>query len=109
MSDFPEADWKVFRRIREAALARYCQRVLDELAQIGADTSRSAHERYLTIYKVIGERDEDLREAFDNPRRSEAFLQLLSIRSQRLITDDELGEFSEDIRERVLKVCEEGG
>jgi hypothetical protein len=28
--DFPEADWKILRRVHAAALERFCERVLSE-------------------------------------------------------------------------------
>ena len=32
----PERDWKLFRKVREAALERYCERVLREIAELTA-------------------------------------------------------------------------
>jgi len=33
--DLSEADWKIFRELREVALERFCSRVLDELEPFG--------------------------------------------------------------------------
>ena len=99
--EISEPDWKVFRRLREIALERFCQRVLSEITCVAADTSKSAHERYLAVFKLITQRDEHLASAFDNPRRSAALLQLLCIQSHKLLTDDEMSQFSAETREAV--------
>ncbi|MEF8794153.1 MAG: hypothetical protein V5A50_10800 [Thiohalorhabdus sp.] len=87
----PERDWKNFRRLQGVALERFCQRVLDECQATASDTSRSAHERYLAVFRLIQERDRELADAFDNPRRSTAILTLTLIRSHGLLTEEEVG------------------
>ena len=84
-----EADWKVFRKLQEMALERFCDRVLEEIGRISADKGKSSHERYLAIYKVMEERDEELAGMFNDPARSRAFLQLARITAGRLLTDEE--------------------
>jgi hypothetical protein len=101
--DISESDWKAFRQIREEALNRFCQRVLDELARIAADPRKSPHERYLSIWKVMRARDQTLGEAFNDPRRSTAFSQMLSIHGLGLFTEAELGRFSEATRALIAQ------
>ena len=98
---FPEPDWKVFRQLRQLALDRFCQRVLDEVAQLGADASKSSHERYLAVHRLLQARDERLAYAFNNPRRSAAYLQLATIRAEGLLTEDEFTRFSDETRALV--------
>jgi hypothetical protein len=74
MRGIPESDWKVFRQLHPIALGRYSQRVLDEIAQIAADTKETPHERYLKIYKVVQQRDRTMGEAFNDLRRSTAIM-----------------------------------
>ena len=91
--DINESDWKTFRQLRGIALERFCQRVLDEVGQIAADTDKTSHDRYRAVYKLVEERDEELAIAFNNPRRSDAFRQLLFIVSLGLLTEGELAQF----------------
>ena len=93
----------MFRELHCVALDRYCQRILDEIALIAADTKETAHERYLRIYKVIQERDRTLAEAFDGMRRSTALLQLLTICSHGLLTEEEIGHFTQDTRDAISR------
>jgi hypothetical protein len=65
---FPERDWKVFRGVHKIALARYCDRILDEVHQVIANKAESSHDRYLKIYRIIHTRDKELGRAFNDFR-----------------------------------------
>lgn len=97
--DISESDWKIFRELRAIALERFCRRILDEIRDISADETKSPHQRYLAVYDRIHRRDREIAEAFNDPRRSRAFLQLRSIQFLRLLADEELGRFSPEVCE----------
>jgi hypothetical protein len=99
--DIPEPDWKVFRQLSRIALDRYCQRILDEIALIATDTKETAHERYGKIFEVVQQRDRTIAEAFDGMRRSTAILQLLIVCSHGLLTDEEIGKFTQNTRDVI--------
>jgi hypothetical protein len=99
--DFSEPDWKHLRRVKDAALERFCERALRECSEIIADPARTAHERYLAIFEVLEERDDELAAAFNDLRRSSALLKLTSMRGLGLVTDEEMEGFSPDTRERT--------
>jgi mRNA degradation ribonuclease J1/J2 len=99
--DFKESDWKVLRQLRPIALDRFCRRVLDEIQRVIADTSRSSHERYLEVYDLTRRRDRELADAFNDMRRSRAFVRLLNIQFHQLLTEEELGRFSPEVRESL--------
>ncbi|SOD03287.1 hypothetical protein SAMN05216486_10928 [bacterium JGI 053] len=101
MRDILESDWKIFRTVRQAALDRYCARVLDECAAVIRDTSVSNHDRYLRLYRMLDKRDDTLASAFNDFRRSTALIQLAHIRRLGVVTDEELGRFSQETRELV--------
>jgi hypothetical protein len=67
-------DWKAFRQLREIALERFCERVLQELDAISRDVSRTQHERYVSVFGLLQDRDDELGRAFNNPRRSQMIL-----------------------------------
>lgn len=99
--DFPESDWKVFRELHAVALERFCERVLAEVQEISARSGRSFHDRYLDVDRLLRKRDAELARAFDNPRRSAAFIQLFAIHSLGLLEPTELTRFSSAVRERI--------
>jgi hypothetical protein len=105
--DFKEADWKVLRQLHPIALERFCQRVLDEIQGITSDTNRGSHARYLAVFDLIRRRDRELANAFDDMRRSRAFLRLVNIQSHGLLTEEELGRFSPEVRESLRSWLEE--
>ena len=97
-----ESDWKLFRELHRTALERFCERVLGELSGIAADTTRTPHKRYLAVVEIVRRRDRALADAFDNPRRSTAVLQLRTIYSQGLLTEKEFARFSSETRDAIV-------
>ena len=97
----PERDWKLFRKLRETALERYCERVLRELAELTAPKPASYHQLYLEVFKLIDQRDDELAHAFNDLRRSTALFQLAAMRSLDLLTDEELSTFTAETQEFV--------
>ena len=98
-SGFRESDWKVFRQLQPLALDRFCQRVLDEVGQqLAADADKGSHRRYLAVYRLIEDRDERLADAFNNPRRSTALVQLARIHAEGLLSEEEFARFSDEAR-----------
>jgi hypothetical protein len=98
--DFPERDWRVLRDVKDAALQRFCQRVLDESDAVIRDASLTPHERYLKLFDLIRDRDRDIQRAFDDLRRSTATLRLLAMRTLGVVTDEEIQAFTPETRER---------
>ena len=103
--DVPEADWKVFREIREGALQRFCARVLEEVAGLCADPARRPHERYRHVFQLLRERDRELAGAFDNPSRSRMHLHLAAMVGLGLLRDEELRRLSVATQERVRNIA----
>jgi hypothetical protein len=107
--DFPEPDWKVFRELRELALQWFCQRVLLEIEQVSADPSASFHDRYLRVYRLLQRHDRELADAFDDPRRSRAMLQLVMIHSRQLLEPEDVMRFTQETRDSLAALSGDGG
>jgi hypothetical protein len=101
MPTISESDWKLYRQVHALALQRFCERVLSELSRVGAAKRKTAHERYLAVYKRLQRRDKELAEAFDHLRRSTAWRQLALMRSWGLVTDEEFARFSPETQGAV--------
>jgi len=99
--DSSEVDWKIFRELREVALERFCHRVLDELEALRLDSSRSNHERYLAVYRLLQDRDQELAHAFNDPRRSRMIVQLAAIHAYGLLEPGEVARFSPHTRDTI--------
>ncbi len=101
MHDIRESDWMAFKPLRQQALERFCGRVLDEVARIGSDQTKSTHERYIAIYQLTRERDREIEQIFDTLRRSTAIVQIYLLRVHGLLTDEEVRQFSPEIVDKV--------
>jgi len=97
----PEQDWKIFRKLRDEALARLSQRVLDDLGRMCADRSGSAYERYLEVHRFLRERDREMANAFDHLSRSRMVEHLAAMIALGLVEPHDLTAMSSETRERV--------
>lgn len=97
----PEAEWKKFRKLRTRALDRFCHRVLGELDAVRQDDSRTQHERYLAVFRLLKHRDKELARMFDDPRRSNMIVQLALIDKEGLLEPDEFAQFSEATQQEI--------
>ena len=97
-----ESEWKLCSKLKPVALERYCERVLAELRYLADDPEKSQHERYLAIHKAIHERNEILAIIFDGHARSTAQLKLTYMYAHKLVTPEELSQFSEQTRSAVM-------
>ena len=79
---FPESEWKTFRELRQVALERFCKRVLEEVPPFLPDSGRSYHERFLELFRWLGERNDDLARTFDDPPLADALAACCNLRSR---------------------------
>jgi hypothetical protein len=101
MHNFPESDWRILRELSRVALERFCQRILQEAAHLvnGIEgNTRDFHDRYLSLFKLLHERDDEMAEAFNDLRRSHAIWQLTAMWKLKLLTEGELARFSDATR-----------
>lgn len=104
--EIKESDWKIFRRLHAVALERFCRRVIEEINHATSNCHENYHERYLEVFRLIMGRNEEMARAFDDMRRSKAFILLANIRESQLLTDEEFSEFSSEAREAVESILE---
>lgn len=92
-----ESDWKKFRKIREVALERFCQKSLADVQATLDQTGSTYHEKYLQLFTLIKKTDKNLAQLFDDSSRSQALLHLMLIRNENLLSDEELAVLSPEI------------
>ena len=96
-----ETDWKHFRWLHPIALERFSKGVIAEVAALAADASKAAHARFLALTELLEQRQVEASEAFDDQRRSSAFVQIARIRVLGTITDEEFARFAPETQEAV--------
>ena len=101
-----ESEWKIFREVREPALEKFCERVLGELGRISCDASQSHHERFLEVYRLLQDRNYELAQAFDAPRRSQMLMQLVAMHTLGLLEAEELARFTPKTQETIAALAE---
>src|SRR5882762_9859356 len=92
--DIPERDWKVFRELHKIALGRLCDKILTEAKVQIEHPTKSSHQKYLSLFKLIQDRDDEIARGFNDLRRSTALMQIGVIHSMGLFTGQELRRFS---------------
>ena len=93
-----ESDWKKFKKIKATALERFCGAALEEFEDAIANRDTSNHARYLYLYKLVENYDKRIALLFNDHSRSKAIMQLILLRQEGLVTDDELGTLSEELK-----------
>ena len=101
---FAERDWKHLRTVHGIALERFCSQVLDDAVAIARDGERSAHERYLQLFQLLGERNDAMATAFDDMRRSTGLQRLTAMVGLSVLTREELAGFAPDVQETVREM-----
>lgn len=97
-----ESEWKIFRSVRVDALDRLCGRALGEITQAAAQEGKSNHDRFLAVFDLVMDCNDQIADAFDHLSRSKALMQLTIMRSMGLLTDEDLAQFSQQTREDVV-------
>jgi hypothetical protein len=100
-TEIKEADWKLFRRLQQVALERFCERVLAEVRSAAADTGDGYHARYLKLFDLIRDRDKTIGRTFDDPRRSTALILLANMKHEGLLPAAEWAQFSPETRQAI--------
>lgn len=98
MNDIKESDWKHLRQLKPIALDRFCSRTLAEIQKVSSDSENGSHQRYLTVYQLLKNRDYELGKIFNDLKRSNAMGKLFLMRRSSLLTDEEWCGFSDEIR-----------
>jgi hypothetical protein len=104
MSSVPEGDWKVFKQLHRVALERICERVLKEARGVMEAEGKNSIERYWDLNEFVRKQEKEIRQAFDDYRRSTAWVQILLIESMGLWTEEEIGRFSEETPEQIARM-----
>ena len=91
-----ESDWKIFTKIKDKALEKYCSNCLAEYQDIIDDKTKETHDRYLSHYKTVKKRDKEMGSLFDGHSRSNAWLQLLAIRRNGLADEELISQLTDE-------------
>lgn len=93
-----ESDWKKFKKIKDSALERFCGTAMDDFEEAIAKRDAPNHARYLYLYKLLENYDKRISLLFNDHSRSKAMMQLMLLRQEGLVTNEELDTLSEEMK-----------
>jgi len=105
LRNIPERDWKRLSKVKPLVLERFCQQILNDAVKVATAPTGTPHERYLKLYKFIGDQDDEIAAAFNNHRRSTALINIPHLRSHSLFTEEEFQGFSEETKEIIASLA----
>ena len=104
MHDRPkESDWKAFRAMVPDLRERYLRARNEELTSILNDSARSPTERFWDVKERTQAIAKILRDCLDGHSRSKMELFIMVMFNHGMMTADDLGAFSSELRERALR------
>ena len=98
-----ESDWKLFRKRVPEWRERYLSLKNKEIVGIFADNNKTPTEQFWDAKKKMEEEARILVDCLDGHSRSKMQWYLLLMHHYGLIRDEDLDEFSEELREQVLR------
>ena len=104
MNNIPESDWKYLTKVKDELIESLCKRINDEASRIVKDPAFSQHEKYLRPFRHGLESNKMIANCFDDWRRSNIILKLLSLREEGLLTDEYILRLSEETQGKIRQV-----
>ena len=104
MHPIPEADWKFLRSVKDELLTELCKMINDEVPLIIRNTSLSQHEKFLTLYQHVMNKNDVIADCFDDWRRSTIFDKLLMLQKHQLLTDSYKSRLSTETQQRLKDI-----
>jgi hypothetical protein len=97
-----ESDWKKFKKMKEEALERFCGTILNDVSEgLESKDNPTNHGKYLYLYKLIEIYDKQVALLFNDHRRSKATIQLMMLRQEGLVNEEDLQGLSNEFKERT--------
>jgi len=98
MNSIAEKDWKLLRSMKEEKLNHACGEILQQISKEIEFEGNERHNSYLKVWKILNSEDRKICEMFDDLKRSNAILKLVSWKQNGLLTEQEISKFSEQTR-----------
>lgn len=96
-----ESDWKIFRKRVPEWRERYLLKKNEEIVGLLTDEGKSPTERFWDAKERMKEEAKLLRECLDGHSRSKMEWYLLLMHTRGFVQDNDLEEFSEQLRELI--------
>jgi hypothetical protein len=101
-----ESDWKNYKLIVPELRERFLRNRNTELMAILARESLTSTENFWDTYERLEEIKGIIRDCLDDHRRSMMIHNLMLMYYHKMITDDDLSGFSEEVRKRISTIVD---
>ncbi len=106
MDRIPEKDWKLLRSIKDDLLNSACEEIFKKVDSISKSRSNSQHSAYLELWDLIDKEDDKIGEMFNDLKRRNAVLKLVSLSIHGVLPAEQLSRFSKETQGAVNRLCE---
>ena len=97
-----ETDWKKFQAIVPSLRERYIAEQNRRLVILLSSSNKTETERFWAAQKFIEKQARILCDCLDGHSRSKMFLAMLSMKSVGMLKSEDLADFSDELKRRVL-------
>ena len=101
MNSIAEKDWKLLRSMKEEKLNLACGEILQKVSKEMEFEENEEHKSYLKVWEILNSEDRKICEMFDDLKRSNAILKLVSWQQNGLLTEQEISKFSAQTRSTI--------
>jgi hypothetical protein len=102
MIEIREADWKKFSAMLPVWRERYLAEKNPRIAAVLTEPGKTETERFWAAEKVIVKEARTLQRCLDDIRRSRMIERLLEMRLAKMISREDLADFSAELREAIF-------
>ncbi|WP_045382252.1 hypothetical protein [Vibrio campbellii] len=99
-----ESDWKIFCEIKKEAIQLYCTKQLTEVINTITDESELAEERFHFMCQYSKASEKQMKLIFDGHSRSKAFMQLMLMCEENLVTQEQFERLSDEIKKDISEL-----
>jgi len=104
MSPIAEKDWQLFRQLQLELTAKACELVFRQVDNISNLRTGKEHQSYLDLYRLIDKEDAKIAEMFNNPTRNNVRLKIVTLKKNKVLSDEQLQLFSKETQEFVNSI-----
>jgi hypothetical protein len=92
--------------MKEQVLDLMCRRILDKAAKISVADDGENHAKYLELWRMVRDEDDQIAAMFNDFKRSMAMQQIALWKHYDLIPDEKFAQFSPETKSRIKSILE---
>jgi len=104
--DSLKSDWNLFNKYLPTWREKYLEQVNQHIIEIFTNDTLSNTEKFWKVKKIMDDKEKILTDCFDNYSRSNMFIHIMMMCNDKVITKEDLSEFSSNITDQINKIEE---